>query len=36
MLSCRVCGRKYPLDKFLQDMDDAFEEALGNTRCDRL
>jgi hypothetical protein len=34
-LRCRSCGERYPLEKFIEAMDDEFEAELSQVRCDR-
>ncbi|WP_459915834.1 dual CXXC motif small (seleno)protein [Desulfocicer niacini] len=35
-LSCRVCGKDYPQEKYKELMDDYFEFVLANVPCNRL
>ncbi|WP_425387484.1 dual CXXC motif small (seleno)protein [Desulfovibrio inopinatus] len=35
-MRCRACGRQYPLSRFLDEMDDEFEDAFANVPLNRL
>ncbi|MDF1591769.1 MAG: dual CXXC motif small (seleno)protein [Desulfobacterales bacterium] len=36
LLRCRSCSAFYPLEMFLDEMDDGFEQKLGNIPVDRI
>ncbi|MEF8889497.1 MAG: dual CXXC motif small (seleno)protein [Desulfohalobiaceae bacterium] len=36
LLRCRACGAEYNLERYVREMDETWEEAVGNIPCDRL
>jgi len=36
LLCCRACGAEYNLERYVREMDETWEEAVGNIPCDRL
>lgn len=36
ILRCRACGAEHPVADFREQIDEAIEEALADTPCDRL
>jgi len=36
LLRCRACSAVYPPERFIQELDAAFEQELADIRCDRV